>query len=145
MTGFHIGYIMLNFLYASWDALVVPPIMISEWTGYYRPGFLNLFDAGIRIQIRPVVISAGLGLNTVRVHDPETAYGLEPNFGANLRLAGGLRFDWWGVGLAGTAVFPSFKGMVNILKGLFADSTRQYSVQKIGDGLVPSIYFTLYF
>ncbi|MBT3273948.1 MAG: hypothetical protein HN368_12400, partial [Spirochaetales bacterium] len=46
ITGFHVGYVMLNFLYASWDALVMPPSIISEWTGLYRPGFLNLYDAG---------------------------------------------------------------------------------------------------
>jgi hypothetical protein len=145
MTGFHVGYVMLNFLYGSWDSLVVPPSVISEWTGYYRPGFLNLFDFGIRIQIRPLVASVGVGVNNVRIHEPETAFGLETNFGANLRLMAGLRFDWWGIGLTGTAVFPSFEYMVNTLEGLVADSTRQYALSKIGDSLVPSIGFTLYF
>jgi hypothetical protein len=145
MTGFHIGYVMLNFLYGTWDSIVVPPSMISEWTGYYRPGFLNLFDFGIRIQIRPVIASVGMGVNKVRVHEPETAYGMETSFGANLRLGAGLRFDWWGVGLTGTAVFATFDNMVDSLKGLLAESTRQLAFKKIGESLVPSIGVTLYF
>ena len=145
MTGFHVGYVMLNFLYGSWDSIVVPPSMISDWTGFYRPGFLNLYDFGIRIQIKPVVVSVGMGLNSVYVHNQGETQTLENNFGANLRLAAGLRFDWWGVGLTGTAVFPSFDYMVDTLKGLVADSTRQYAADRIVDSLVPSLAVTLYF
>ena len=123
----------------------MPPSIISEWTGLYRPGFLNLWDFGIRIQIRPVVASVGLGLNSIYVYRQGDVQTLENNFGANLRLAGGLRFDWWGIGLSGTAVFPSFDYMIDTLKGLIPESSRQFAAQKIGDALVPSITFTLYF
>lgn len=145
ITGFHIGYVMLNFLYGSWDALVMPPSIISEWTGLYRPGFLNLWDFGVRFQIRPVIASAALGLNNIYVHRQGDIQSLENNFGANLRIAAGLRFDWWGIGLTGTAVFPSFDFMIDTLRGLFPESTRQFALQNIGDALVPSIALTLYF
>ena len=145
ITGFHIAYVMLNFLYASWDAWVMPPSIITEWTGLYRPGFLNLYDAGIRIQIRPIVVYAGLGLNNVYVYRQGDVQALENNFGANLRVAAGLRFDWWGLNLSGTAVFPSFDYMIDTLKGLVAESTRQFAGQKIVDALIPSIGLTLYF
>ena len=39
IRGFHIGYILWNFVYFSWDALVMPPSIIEGWTGFYRPGF----------------------------------------------------------------------------------------------------------
>jgi hypothetical protein len=147
ITGFHIGYVMLNFLYASWDALVMPPSIISDWTGLYRPGFLNLYDAGIRIQIKPVVVTVGLGLNSVYVYDEGNTQFLEDSksLGANLRVGAGVRFDWWGVSLTGTAVFPTFDYMVETLKGLVADSTREYAAEKIVDALLPAIALTLYF
>ena len=145
ITGFHVGYVMLNFLYASWDSLVMPPSIISEWTGFYRPGFLNLFDVGVRLQIKPVIASVGIGLNNVYVYDQASVQALENDFGANLRLGAGLRFDWWGVGLTGTAVFPSFDYMVETLKGLVSDTTREFAAQKIVDSLVPAISLTLYF
>jgi hypothetical protein len=145
ITGFHIGYVMFNFLYASWDALVMPPQIISEWTGLYRPGFLNLYDIGIRIQIRPVIGAISLGLNNVYVYRQGDVQSFKNNFGANLRLAAGLRFDWWGIGLTGTAVFPSFDYMADTLKGLVSPETRSFAAQKIGDSLVPGISATLYF
>ena len=145
ITGFHVGYVMLNFLYGSWDALVMPPSIISQWTGLYRPGFLNLYDVGIRLQIKPVVVHLGIGLNNVYVYRQGDVQALENNMGANLRLGAGLRFDWWGIGLTGTAVFPSFDYMVDTLKGLVPDSSRQFAMQKIVDSLVPAIALTLYF
>lgn len=142
--GFHFGYSFFRILYASWDSLVMPPAIISGWTGLYRPGYLNLYDAGIRFSIGPVIAFAELGLNSIYVYKQETI-GFDPNFGANLRLGAGARFGWWSIGLSGTSVFPSFEYMLNTLKGLVSDTTRKTSLGKIADTLVPSVNVTMYF
>lgn len=147
MPGFHVGYVLWNFVYASWDSLVAPPSLMSNWTGFLRPGFLNLFNAGIRFVIKPVVGYATIGMNNIYVYRQGDIQGLENNFGANLRLGAGVKFDWWGVNLSGTAVFPSFQRMIGTIKGLAAttDDVRNAAIQKIGDSLVPSINVTVYF
>jgi hypothetical protein len=144
MFGFHFGYSFLYILYASWDALVIPPVVIENWTGRYRPGFLNLYDAGVRFNIGPVIAYAELGLNSVYVHNQETI-GFDPNFGANLRLGVGAKFGWVGVTVSGTSVFPSFDYMVGTLKGLVSETLRKDSLEKIKDTLVPSLNVTMYF
>ena len=77
ITGFHVAYSPWAILYASWDALVLPAQSISgmtgyydeekdEWTeGFYRPGYLNLFDAGIRLVLGPVLVAAQVGANNI--------------------------------------------------------------------------------
>jgi hypothetical protein len=131
-------------LYASWDALVVPPTIIEEWTGRFRPGYLNLYDAGLRFSIGPVIAYAEIGLNSVYVYKQDSI-GFDPNFGANLRLGVGARFGWVGVNVSGTSVFPSFDYMIGTLKGLVSDTYRKDSLEKIKDTLVPSLNVTMYF
>jgi hypothetical protein len=145
ITGFHIAYNWWAVMYASWDSLVMPPFIIQEWTGYKRPGFLNLYNIGVRFTLGPVVGYATAGMNNIYVYKQEQLGGIDNNFGANLRLGAGLKFNWWGINLSGTAVFPTFDYMVNTLKGLAAESTRNVSLAKIGDALVPSINLTFYF
>jgi hypothetical protein len=147
MTGFHVGYVLFKFLYISWDSLVTPPSLIKSWTGFNRPGFLNLYDAGIRFIIKPVLGYVLLGMNNVYVYKQGDLQGLENNFGANLRLGLGVRFDFFGVNLSGTAVFPSFQRMAGTLKGLAAttDDVRNASVQAITESLVPSLNIVFYF
>lgn len=144
ITGFHIAYNWWAVMYASWDSLVMPPFIIQEWTGYKRPGFLNLYDVGLRITLGPIVTYLTVGMNNVYVYKQDQV-GFENNLGANLRLGAGLKFGWWGVNASGTAVFPSFEYMGNTLKGLASDATREIAVGKIVDALVPSINLTLYF
>jgi len=86
-------------------------------------------------------------MNNIYVYRQGDLQGLENNFGANLRLGAGVKFDWWGVNLSGTAVFPSFQRMIGTIKGLAAtsDDVRNAALQKIGDSLVPSINVTVYF
>ena len=144
MFGFHFGYSFLYILYASWDAVIIPPSVIQEWTGLKRPGFLNLYDAGVKFSIGRIIAYAEFGLNSIYVYKQDTI-GFDPNFGANLRLGAGMSFGWIGVTLSGTAVFPSFDYMIGTLKGLIADSTRKTSLEKIGDTLVPSVNVTMYF
>jgi hypothetical protein len=122
----------------------VPPPIIFEWTRYDRPGYLNLYDAGVRFSIGPVIAYAEIGLNSIYVYKQETV-GFNPNFGANLRLGVGARFGWIGVNVSGTSVFPSFDYMVGTLKGLVSETTRKTSLGEIRDTLVPSLNVTMYF
>jgi len=155
--GFHVGVSPWAILFASWDALVMPPSMISGMTSYidpsgiwvqgnFVPGYLNLFDAGFRFILGPVVLMLMGGTNMIYTYDPAEALGVKMagSFGANLRVAAGLKFKWWGVTVAGTSVFSSGQALVDTLKGLAADSTRQWAFNQIVSGLVPSLLLVVY-
>jgi hypothetical protein len=136
ITGFHVGYAW-GILYGSWDSLAMPATLISNMTGYwdnvnnvyvsgpYAPGFLNLYDVGLRIVLQPFVIYTELGANTIYVYKNLGGGG---NFGANLRLGAGLRFGFWGVNVSGTAVFGSFQILTDTLKQLVSSTTRNAAV-----------------
>ncbi len=145
IRGFHIGYALWDFVYFSWDALVIPPSIIEGWTGFYRPGFLNLYDGGIQLYFKPFFFYSEIGLNNVYVYKQGSNQVLQNNFGANLRLGLGLRWDWIGVNLSGTAVFHSFSSLTSTLAELANRDSRDRALQKIGDAIVPSFNFALYF
>jgi hypothetical protein len=158
IIGFHVGISPIAILYASWDALALPPNMIQGMTGYvdpesgawiqgpYRPGFLNLFDVGFRFILGPVVLTAEVGTNNIYVYrQAELPEGGGGNWGANLRLGAGAKFGFWGVGLSGTAVFPSFGAMIEVFRQLGSEANRQWALDQIVNGLVPSLTATLYF
>lgn len=142
IPGFHIGVIPWAILYASWDSLVMSPDAIYGLTGKYLPGFLNLFDAGLRLDLKKVIFFLEAGINNTWVYGQGTddANGL----GANLRVGLGLKFNWWGITVVGTSVFADFGTMVNVLKGLADDQTRDWSVQKLLGGLYPSLMAVIY-
>lgn len=155
ITGFHFGYIWWHIGYITWDALVMPPSIIAGMTsyvdkdgnwqpGYLRPGFLNLFDAGARLNIGPFVGSAEVGINSIYVYQGDNPVDYNGDFGANLRIGLGLKFNWWGVSVTGTSVFPSFKKMTHVLGGLLTTENRDWALNEIKDGLVPSILVVLY-
>jgi hypothetical protein len=85
LVGFHFGFSPWAILYASWDALVAPPSLVENLTGsydveseitkggQYRPGFLNLFDVGIRLVLGPIVAFTEIGTNAIHVYDPDAA------------------------------------------------------------------------
>jgi len=156
--GFHLGISPIAILYASVDSLMLPPYMIQGMTGYqdattqvwvqgyYRPGFLNMFDAGFRLLLGPIAIHATVGVNSIYVYkQAELPAGTGGNWGANLRLGAGLKFGFWGVSLTGTAIFPSFANMFEVFKQLGSDQNRQWALDQIVNGLVPSLMATLYF
>jgi len=152
ITGFHVAY-GWGILYGSWDALAMPPQLISNMTGYwdtnqglyidgpYAPGFLNLYDIGLRIVLQPFVLYTEVGTNNIYVYKNQAG----GSFGANLRLGGGLKFGFWGVNVSGTAVFSSFGQLTDTLKKLVSDQTRNEAVSAISGALVPSINLTFYF
>ena len=151
MLGFHFGYVWWHIAYASWDSIVIPPHLMQQWTGFYRPGFLNLYDVGIRLHIGPVVGFAEVGLNSLYIYkkyelDQQLEEGetLKRSMGANFRLGLGYHGGSWGITLAGTTVFPSFREMSETLKALGSDQTRSAAWQRIKEGMVPSLNIILY-
>jgi hypothetical protein len=151
MPGFHIAYSWF-ILYGSWDALAVPNFMVEGMTsyydpvngyspGFYVPGFVNLFDAGIRLVIAPFTAYAEVGTNTLYIYQVGMAPG---GIGANLRIGAGLYFDWWGVSISGTSLFASFADLQSTLKQLGSDNTRQTAVNSIEKSLIPSVELKLY-
>jgi len=154
--GFHVGISPIAILYASWDALALPPNMIQGMTGftdengrwvqgYYRPGFLNMFDVGFRFLLGPVAIFTTVGTNNIYVYRQSELPDAGGSWGANLRLGAGLKFGFWGVSATGTVIFPSFGYMVEVFKQLGSADNRQWALDQIVNGLVPSLMATLYF
>ena len=162
LTGFHLGYGWFHFLYATWDAIVVPPGMIRDWTsvsyfdegtntevwieGYYRPGFLNLMGVGANITLGPINAFGTIGVNNIYVHRQAELEGLDTSFGANIRVAAGYIADWWGVHLTGTVVFPTFKQAVNTITAMTSDDQAVSDAAKevFKSNLVPSLMFSIY-
>jgi hypothetical protein len=156
ITGFHVGYAW-GVLYASWDALAMPAQVISNMTGYFDPlvgqyilgpmvpGFLNLYDVGIRLMLRPIVIYTTVGTNSIYVYKPSEHPGFGGDFGANFRVGAGAAFGFWGVNVSGTAVFANFSQLAEAFKNLAAESTRQAGIDALVNSLVPSVNLTFYF
>lgn len=152
VPGFHVGYGWF-ILYASWDSLAMPNYWIEQVTSYYdvgndtfvpgisQPGFLNLYDVGIRLILQPLEIYATVGTNNIKVYNDTTDYG----FGANIRLGAGLKFGFWGINISGTNVYGSWDDLMAVMKALGAASTQKWAVKQITDGLVPSVNLTFYF
>jgi hypothetical protein len=162
IPGFHVGYRFLYLLYASWDALVLPPRIVESMTtrfiqrpdgstvvqeGYFRPGFLNLIDAGIQIVLGPFVVSAELGVNQVYIYKQDE---LDPrpdaNFGANVLVGAGLKFGTWGITGRAFVVFPDIESAIFTLSSL-ASSDNEFAAAALDvvlDNLIPQIMVTLY-
>lgn len=153
VPGFHVGYAW-SVLYFSWDALAMPPYYVQNATstidattgvvtsGPSVPGFLNMYDVGLRFVLRPIEIYTEVGMNNLWVYQEGMANG---SFGANLRLGVGLKFGWWGVNLSGTEIFASFSDLGAVVSGLFDANTRTWAANEIVTGLVPSLNLTFYF
>jgi len=145
IPGFHVGYSWAIF-YASWDAMVLPPDIINDFTGFHRPGFLNLIGAGIRLRIGPVVTYATVGTNTIYVYRQSDLEGVDPELGANVRAGLGLTFGFWGVNLSGTMLFSSFERLARTFQGFAGTPAEQQAAwDTISDGLKPALNLTLYF
>jgi hypothetical protein len=145
IPGFHVGYSWAIF-YASWDAMVLPPGLVNEFTGFQRPGFLNLIDAGIRLRIGPIVTYATVGTNNIYVYGQSELGDFNPEFGANIRVGLGLTFGFWGVNLSGTTVFSSFDRLARTLQAFGGTpAEQQAALDTILDGLIPALNLTLYF
>jgi len=156
ITGFHVAYAW-GILYLSWDALAMPAQVISNMTGYFDPnigayvdgpmvpGFLNLYDVGLRLMLKPIVIYTEIGTNSIYVYKPAEHPGFGGDFGANFRVGAGAAFGFWGLNLSGTAAFADFGQLATAFKNLAANSTRQAGIDALANSLVPSLNLTFYF
>jgi hypothetical protein len=145
IIGLHVGISPLAILYASVDSLMLPSAAIEGMTGRFRPGFLNLIDAGIRLILGPVVVLVEAGVNNIYVYKQDELGEEGVNWGANMRLGLGLKFGWWGVTATGTVLFASFQSMIDTFSKLGSDSNRNSALEDIKDGLVPSLMAVIYF
>jgi hypothetical protein len=152
MEGYHLAY-ATSIFYASWDILAVPDFVVEDWTGYldpesglYYPGFhddgyLNLYDVGIRLALRPFVCFAEAGMNGLFVHGEGF---LPAGFGANIRLGVGARFDWWGISVAGTSVFATWDELWSTVEAFGLPETRTAAWTAVQSSLVPSVMLIWY-
>jgi hypothetical protein len=147
LLSFHVGW-SWTILYASWDAYAMPDYWVYNNTsyvdmngnfvpGYFVPGFLNLFDVGLKIVLRPFVGYAEIGTNMLYLRGG-ASYG---RVGVNARLGLGLKFGFWGVNLSGTQVFAS----MNDLQGAFRQGFKNGNWSGVTEGMVPTINFVIYF
>ncbi len=154
ILNFHVGY-SWSILYATWDAFAMPnywvynatsfvdPVHGSYYPGADVPGFLNLFDVGIKIYLRPFIGYAEIGTNMLYLYggqiykDPYGNLGV----GVNGRLGAGVRFGMWGVNISGTQVFASWYDLRAALDQAF----HHGNTAELTAGSVLSLNFTLYF
>jgi len=158
LFGFHVGYGWTLF-YASWDSFVLPPYIVRDITtvvendaivreGFYRPGFVNFFDVGLRLVLFDMLVGfAELGVNTLYIYERDKLPEEDQpgGFGANLRLGAGLKInDSLGIDLAGTALFPSFDKMLDVLGDLSSpnESVREAALNQIK--LFPTVMLVWY-
>jgi hypothetical protein len=154
IVNFHVGYAW-NILYFSWDSFAMPDYWVynatsyvDPTTGWYYPGsnvpgFLNMFDVGVRLVLRPIIFYAELGPNVLYLYggqfyrDPNGGSGV----GVNGRIGAGVKFGWWGINLSGTQVFASWNDMRGAFDQLFNHGNSSY----LTDGSMISLNFALYF
>jgi hypothetical protein len=155
----HAGWSFWWLFYASYDGFILPPYSVAQLTsvmdtstgsyssGYYRPGFLNTFNLGIRPRIGPISVLATVGINQLYVYK-QGPDGLEvPPVGVNLRLGAGLRFaNWIGVTVTGTTVFADFAELSSTLNALGGNDPflKQMAQDRILNNLFPAVLMTLY-
>jgi hypothetical protein len=103
---------------------------------YYAPGFLNLFDVGVRLVLRPVLVYAEVGANNLYIYGGQD----DGNVGVNARAGVGLKFGWWGFNVSGTQVFSSLTGL-----GAALTDAAHGSWSALTDGSMVSLNFAIYF
>jgi hypothetical protein len=148
LVSYHVGY-SWNILYASWDAYALPDYMVYNVTsyvdpnsgyfipGYYVPGFMNLFDVGLKFYVRPVLGYVEVGTNALYLYGGSMFKG---GLGVNARLGIGLKFGWWGINLSGTDVFASWSDLGYAFGQAFGGNFGP-----LGDGALLTLNFALYF
>jgi len=154
IINFHVGY-ALWILYFAWDAYAMPDYWVYNATsytdptnGYFYPGsdvpgFLNTFDVGVRLYLRPILVYGTIGTNLLYEYggtiykDPNG----NPGVGVNARLGAGVRFGFWGVNISGTQVFATW----NDMRGAFDQAFHHNNLGALTDGSVLSLNVALYF
>jgi hypothetical protein len=155
----HAGYSFAWLFYASYDGFILPPYSVSQMTGvmdtttgswspgYYRPGFLNTFNVGIRPRIGPVMISASIGANSLYIYRQGSDGLTVPPVGVNLRVGAGLKLGkLLGVMVSGTSVFSDFNDLSTTMTALTGNDAylQQIATDRILNNLFPSVVLSLY-
>ncbi|MBI9104344.1 MAG: hypothetical protein JEY99_18140 [Spirochaetales bacterium] len=156
LISFHGGYSFWWLFYASWDAYVMPAYLMSALTetiddsgnvspGVYKPGFLNMFDVGIRPRIGPLMVMAEVGINTLYVY--EQSEDEQSELGGNIRVGAGLHFNHISIMGTVSSVFSSFDSMTNTLEDLGSGDAwlEEKAQEKIMETLIPTITVNLWF
>ena len=148
IMDFHVGYAW-SILYLSWDAYAMPDYWVYNNTtyvepssgytipGYVVPGFLNMFDVGARIVLKPVIAYAEIGTNYLYLRGG-ASYG---KIGVNARLGIGVKYGFWGTNLSGTQVFNSTAD----LSAAFHQGFYHGNWSSLTEGMVPTLNFVIYF
>ena len=142
LINFHVGYTW-TILYFGWDAYAMPSYWVYNNYGYVDPntgdavpGFLNLFDVGLKLYLRPFVAYLGVGPDMLYVRGG----GVYNGVGVNARLGAGLRFGWWGIDISGTQVFASWNDLTFAFQEAAAN---RWDV--LLNGMVATVTFNIYF
>ena len=104
------------------------------------PGFLNTFDVGVRIILRPVVLYAELGPNLLYIYGGQIYKGGE-GVGVNGRIGAGVKFGFWGVNLSFTQVFATWTDF----GAAFHQAIYNGNTSDLTAGSVLTLNFVLYF
>jgi hypothetical protein len=166
IKSLHVGFSWWWLFYASWDSLILPPYVVQELAatkggegdnifytpGPLVPGYLNLFDLGIRPKIGPILAFAEVGINHMWIYGDSwdvNPYRSDANtsVGVNMRIGAGLAFGWWGITASGTLVFTDFETMAEDLDTLSNGSqfAQDQVAEKLINSLIPSVGFNIYF
>jgi hypothetical protein len=146
IINFHVGWTW-SILFLSWDSYAMPDYWVytntsytDQWGGYHDgfnvPGFLNMFDIGVKIVLKPFVGFVEIGTNGLYLRGGEN-YG---RVGVNARLGAGLKFGFWGINFSGTQVFNSTQDM----SAAFHDAAHG-NWSTLTDGMVPTLDLVIYF
>jgi hypothetical protein len=140
IINFHVGY-SWSVLYASWDAYAMPDYWVYSATnsggnGYYAPGFLNLWDVGLKFVLRPIIGYIEVGPNSLYIYGGNFGGG----FGVNARAGIGFKFGWWGINLSYTQVFATWNDL-----GYAFDQAFHGNGNPLLAGGVPSLNVAIYF
>jgi hypothetical protein len=154
ILDFHVAY-AYSILYFAWDAYAMPAYWVTNATTYIDPtsgyvyngaqvpGFLNTFDIGLRVILRPVVLYGEIGTNLLYLYggqiykDPVGNSGV----GVNARIGAGVRFGFWGVNISGTQIFATWTDM----RAAFDQAINHGNTSDLTAGSVLSLNFVLYF
>jgi hypothetical protein len=136
LINFHVGY-SWQILYASWDAYALPDYWVYNYVGVPVPGFMNLFDVGLKLVLQPIIGYVEVGTNALYLYGGQFYSG---GFGVNARAGVGLKFGWWGVNVSGTQSFANWNDM-----GYAFQQASKGNWSVLGDGALLSFNFALYF
>lgn len=154
IIDFHVAYAW-SILYFAWDAYAMPAYWVYNATTYIDPssgwvyqgedlpGFLNTFDVGLRVILRPVVFYGEIGTNLLYIYGGQIykSPAGDSGVGVNARLGVGFRFGFWGVNISGTQVFATWTDM----RAAFDQAINHGNTSDLTAGSVLTLNFVLYF